>query len=275
MSIVESGVEDKEIALFCRQFAGMMEAGLDVLKILEVLKEQTVNLKLREIVDSVTKDLRLGRLLSTALGRFPEVFSPFFLNMVRQAERDETVPRVLVRLAEHLERGDEWDILDLGERVAVKPGTNFMVEQLWPLVFWLSISVAVVSISIAGLWYATNADVVPREALGPNIALLVGVLVLVSSLLFSRFKPLRTDKCSFCGKRGDQVPALQFGIGVAICDDCVVRNYKVIQAHTPRTSEGAGAGEDRSLTPQEEIEEEIIAMDGEDFEVIREKVPSL
>ena len=87
----EQRVERGELALFCRQFGGMLGAGVDLLGILDVLRKQSSNERLKEVLDSVERDVSLGRLLSTAVGRFPEIFSPFSLSILRPGGPDDTV----------------------------------------------------------------------------------------------------------------------------------------------------------------------------------------
>ncbi len=219
----------KELAMLCRQFAGMLEAGMDLLRIIEVFREQTDLANLRSLLDSIEKDVRLGRLLSTAMGRFPEVFSPFFVGMIRQGEREDALEEVFIRLAEHLETETDLDV-GFVEETPGRFEMHYLIDRVWILLFWLFISVALVSIGIAVLWYITNADMAPRTSLGPNICLLVGVFLLTSALLFSRFKPLRHRTCLFCGRTKDQVERLVIGIGAAICDLCIRQQHDLLPA---------------------------------------------
>lgn len=269
-------VERNELALFCRQFAGMLEAGMDLLRILQVLREQVDSAQVRSLLDSIEKDVRLGRLLSTSMGRFPEVFSPFFLGMIRQGEREDALAEVFLRLAEHLEK--ETDLaVGLMEDSPGRFEMHYLIDRIWILLFWMFISVAAVSIGVALLWYATNADVMSRGALGPNIALLIGVFLLTSALLFSRFKPLRHHTCLFCGRTKTQVERIVVGIGAAICDHCIRQQFDLLpkQLSLPSPTGAATADPRQPSDPDilEEAEEDIAdeTDEAEDFEIVKEE----
>jgi len=266
-------VERHELAIFCRQFGGMLNAGIDLLRILQVLNQQTRNPKLREVLASVEKDVSLGRFLSTALGRFPEVFSPFFLSMVRQGEQEDVLDVALVKLAEHLEHEGEGLGADTGAMV-VRSELDFSLQRVWPLLFWMAVGTAIVCVAIAGLWYSTNAGTFPHSSLGPNVLLLVGVLIFLLALIFARFGPVRALLCSFCGKPPEEGDTLIQGRGAAICPACIRRNYQfltAVQTETP-ASEPESAGEDQADKPEEEeveIEEDIT--EEPDFEIIKDE----
>src|SRR5512139_2443835 len=81
-----SEITNAELAQFCRQFGILMQAEVNLLEGLEALKSQSTRPLLKEIIDSVRNDVEMGRTLATAFSRYPTVFSPFFVSMVRHAE---------------------------------------------------------------------------------------------------------------------------------------------------------------------------------------------
>ena len=271
MADKEDRVERSELALFCRQFGGMLNAGVDLLSLLEVLRKQTSNTKLGEVMESVEKDVSLGRLLSTAFGRFPEVFSPFFLSMIRQGERDDVLDEAFVRVAEHYEREGDGGWGETGDRVLVRSEVDFSLQRLWPLLFWQAIGSAIVCVAIAGLWYATRAGTFSMDSLGPNVLLLIGLLILLMALIFARFGPVKAASCSFCGQTPDVNDALIMGRGAAICHDCVARNHLFLALGAPQEEqEQAEPTEELIQEPEEEvveIEEDI--PEESDFEIIK------
>jgi len=260
----------QELSVVCRQFAGMLESGMDLLRIIAVLREQTDSAAFREILDSIEKDIRLGRLLSTALGRFPEVFSPFFIGMIRQGERDDTLVEVLVRLADHLEKATDL-AAEYVEEAAGRFEVHYLIDRIWMLLFWLFISISAVAIGIAALWYATLHEIVPVGALGPNICLLVGVFLLTSALLFSRFKPLRHRTCLFCGRKSDQVEQLIVGVGAAICDQCVRKHYELlppVQRGEPTQGQQPAAPQPKHPSDVSVVEEVEVDIADEEIEIV-------
>jgi type IV pilus assembly protein PilC len=97
-------VKTRDIAVFARQFATMINAGLTMLRALNILADQTANPALAQAVVGVRADVETGASLSQALSRHPKVFSRLFVAMVRAGETAGVLDTVLVQLAETLER---------------------------------------------------------------------------------------------------------------------------------------------------------------------------
>ena len=100
-------VKVREIAVFARQFATMINAGLTMLRALNILAEQTANPVLAKAIDSVRTDVQVGASLSQALSRHPKIFSKLFVSMVRAGEAAGVLDQVLGQLATTLERQAE------------------------------------------------------------------------------------------------------------------------------------------------------------------------
>lgn len=98
-----TGVKTKDLTVFSRQFATMINAGLSLTKCLAILGTQTESAALREIVSQVGRDVEAGQSLSEALAKHPRVFPPIFINMVRAGEVGGVLDEVLLRLADHFE----------------------------------------------------------------------------------------------------------------------------------------------------------------------------
>ena len=94
----------KDLALMCRQFATMVDAGLSLVTCLGVLREQTSNNRLRLSLDDVYKKVQEGQNLSGALAEHPRVFPSLLVNMVEAGELGGMLDAVLRRLAAHLEK---------------------------------------------------------------------------------------------------------------------------------------------------------------------------
>ncbi|MGD9796702.1 MAG: type II secretion system F family protein, partial [Acidimicrobiia bacterium] len=97
-------ITGKDIAVFCRQFATMINSGLSLIRALHILGEQTENKKLAEIVGDVRLDVERGSSLSQALGRYPKAFDQLFVSMVRAGETGGVLDSVLLQLAEIIEK---------------------------------------------------------------------------------------------------------------------------------------------------------------------------
>ena len=94
----------KDIAVFSRQFAVMIDSGLSLLRALYILEEQTENPALAKIVGEVRADVEKGASLSQALGRHPKTFNRLYISMVRSGETGGNLDSVLVQLATTIEK---------------------------------------------------------------------------------------------------------------------------------------------------------------------------
>ncbi len=97
-------VKLKDLSVFSRQFATMINSGLSLLKSLSILADQTENDKLREIIGTVAADIESGDSLSGALSRHPKVFSQLYVSMIRAGETGGSLDDVLLQLATTIEK---------------------------------------------------------------------------------------------------------------------------------------------------------------------------
>jgi type IV pilus assembly protein PilC len=96
-------VKSRDVVLFSRQFATMVNSGLSLIKALSVLIEQSENRALADVISQVKLDVEQGRSLSAALERHPKVFSDLYVAMVRAGEIGGVLDETLNRLADMLE----------------------------------------------------------------------------------------------------------------------------------------------------------------------------
>ena len=97
-------VKLKDVAVFSRQFATMINSGLSLLRSLYILAEQTENKALAEITNQVRMDVERGASLSAALAKHPKAFSRLYVSMVRAGEIGGVLDAVLLRLADTIEK---------------------------------------------------------------------------------------------------------------------------------------------------------------------------
>jgi type IV pilus assembly protein PilC len=96
-----------DLVVFSRQFATMINAGLPIVRSLNILSEQTENPKLKDVVVLVRKDVEAGLALSEALEKHPKVFNRLYVEMVRAGEIGGILDGVLLRVADQLENDQE------------------------------------------------------------------------------------------------------------------------------------------------------------------------
>lgn len=99
-----SGLTDKDLVVFTRQFGTMINAGLPLVQCLEILSTQSENKVLREAVGEVKGQVEAGSTFSDALRRHPKVFEDLYVNMVHAGEVGGLLDTILNRLAKHIEK---------------------------------------------------------------------------------------------------------------------------------------------------------------------------
>jgi type IV pilus assembly protein PilC len=97
-------VKLKDLAIFSRQFATMINSGLSLLRALNILAEQTENSTLADAIKELRDDVQKGSSLSAAMSKHPKVFSTLFVSMVRAGETGGQLDTVLTRLADGYEK---------------------------------------------------------------------------------------------------------------------------------------------------------------------------
>jgi type IV pilus assembly protein PilC len=97
-------IKIKDVAVFSRQFATMINSGLTLLRSLSILADQTENKELARIIGEVRKDVERGSSLSAALAKHPKAFSRLYVAMVRSGETGGSLDAVLLRLATTIEQ---------------------------------------------------------------------------------------------------------------------------------------------------------------------------
>jgi type IV pilus assembly protein PilC len=97
-------VKPRVLQVFSRQFATMIDAGLNVVTALSILEEQTDDTHLAVVIGEVRSDVEGGALLSEALAKHPKIFSRIYVSMVEAGEAAGILDNVLDRLATQIEK---------------------------------------------------------------------------------------------------------------------------------------------------------------------------
>jgi len=97
----------KDLAVFSRQFATMVDSGLTLLRALSILASQSTNKRFTRVLDAIRVDVQRGMALSDAMGKHPKVFNHLYMAMVRSGESGGNLDASLLSLAETLERQAE------------------------------------------------------------------------------------------------------------------------------------------------------------------------
>jgi type IV pilus assembly protein PilC len=102
-----SGVKDKDLVIFTRQFATMIGAGLPLVQALDILSKQTENASFAKTIGDIKNDVEGGSTFADALRKFPRIFSDLYSNMVAAGETGGILDTILVRLATYIEKSQK------------------------------------------------------------------------------------------------------------------------------------------------------------------------
>jgi len=100
------GISTRDIVIFTRQFATMINSGLPLVQALDILAEQSENPSLKTVTRSVVYDVESGHTLADALRKHPKAFSELYVNMVAAGEAGGILDTILLRLATFMEKND-------------------------------------------------------------------------------------------------------------------------------------------------------------------------
>ncbi|MCS7310655.1 MAG: type II secretion system F family protein [Armatimonadetes bacterium] len=173
---VYSGVSVKDLAIFYRQLATAVRAGIPIHRALLSVAENTGKPRLRRIVQAVVNDLMQGKPLSKAMSQHPHVFDELQLALIQAGEEGGLLEQMLERLADYLER-------DYKLRLKIRAGTFYPKVLLLAGIFIPKIPTLVV-----------GGGLIPylRETVGWAGPILLAVLAVVAIMrILLQIEPLR------------------------------------------------------------------------------------
>ena len=91
-------VKTRDLILFTKQFRSMLNAGVPIIRIMQVLEAQTESKVLRQAIAAIVVEIRQGSTIADAFEKHPKIFSPLYCSMLRAGEVSGSVPSVLDRL---------------------------------------------------------------------------------------------------------------------------------------------------------------------------------
>jgi type IV pilus assembly protein PilC len=106
LPFLKQGISTKELVIFTRQFATMIDAGLPLVQCLQILAEQQANKTFKEILREIKLDVEQGSTFADALAKHPKPFDALYTNLVAAGEIGGILDTILNRLAVYLEKAD-------------------------------------------------------------------------------------------------------------------------------------------------------------------------
>src|SRR5205085_8641019 len=101
------GISQKDLVIFTRQFATMIDAGLPLVQCLDILASQLDNMAFREVLTKVKQKVESGSTLADALGDHPKVFDTLYVQLVAAGEIGGILDTILNRLAQYIEKNEK------------------------------------------------------------------------------------------------------------------------------------------------------------------------
>jgi type IV pilus assembly protein PilC len=99
-----SHASTKDLIFFTRQLSSMLTAGLTLMQGLTIMKEQVRTSQMSDIVENIVTSVENGNTLSTTLERYPQVFPPIYIALIKTGEGSGLLDKILLRLADNLEK---------------------------------------------------------------------------------------------------------------------------------------------------------------------------
>ncbi|HVH20043.1 MAG TPA: type II secretion system F family protein [Myxococcota bacterium] len=106
LKFFKQGIKIRELVIFTRQFATMIDAGLPLVQCLDILAEQNPNKAFKEIIRTIRQDVEQGSTFADALRKHPKPFDALYTNLVQAGEIGGILDTILNRLAVYLEKAD-------------------------------------------------------------------------------------------------------------------------------------------------------------------------
>jgi type IV pilus assembly protein PilC len=99
-------VKSSDVVFFTRQLSSMITSGLTLVQALNVLRNQTQNVAMQDLLQNIISDVEDGAMLSKSLEKYPHVFSSIYVALIKTAESSGLLDKVLTRLADNLEKNE-------------------------------------------------------------------------------------------------------------------------------------------------------------------------
>ncbi len=135
-------VTNKEIVILSRQIATLFDAQVSALRVFRLLASEAENSKLRKVLTEISDELQGGSSISKALSSHPDLFTSFYINMVKSGEESGTLEKTFMYLADYLDR--MYQIVSKAKNALIYPA---FVIGIFVLVMMLMLTLVIPRIS--------------------------------------------------------------------------------------------------------------------------------
>jgi len=107
LSLFKKKIKPEDVVIFSKQFATMVKAGLQILNVLSMLRDQLEHPELTKIVEEIRKNLEGGLTLSKCFEKYPDIFDNIYINLIKAGEASGKLDIFLMKLVESLEKREK------------------------------------------------------------------------------------------------------------------------------------------------------------------------
>lgn len=163
-----TGVSGGERVVFTRMLATMLTTGLPLSDALSNLRAQATSQRLKEVIDGIIRDVQGGSALSGAMARYPDAFNDLYVNLMKAGEASGRLDQTLIRLADTLEKQQEFN-------------SKIKGALIYPVI----IVFAMVGVSIIMIMIVIPKISVVYKEFGADLPLPTMILITVSNLIIN------------------------------------------------------------------------------------------
>jgi len=184
-------VSNKDIVILSRQLATLFEAQVSALRIFQLLGTETENPKLARKISEIAQDLQGGSSISNAMEKHLDVFSPFYISMVRAGEESGKLDETLIYLADYLDRS--YEVTSKAKNALIYPA--FVISTFF-VVMILMLTLVIPKISQILVDSGQEVPVYTKVVIGvSDFFVNYGFFLLIAGVIFAfiLFKFSRTE----------------------------------------------------------------------------------
>jgi len=172
-------VSNKEVVILSRQISTLFDAQVSALRVFRLLGAEADNALLATVLNDIADDLQAGSSISRALGNHPEVFTPFYVNMVKAGEESGSLDRSFGFLADYLDR--MYQVVSKARNALIYPA---FVIGIFVLVMGLMLTLVIPRISQILIDSGQELPIYTKIVIGISSALTdyIGVVLVLGSL---------------------------------------------------------------------------------------------
>ncbi|MEZ4104110.1 MAG: type II secretion system F family protein [Candidatus Paceibacterota bacterium] len=192
-----NSISNKEIVILSRQIATLFDAHVSPLRIFQLLSAEIENPQLKLVMNSIVEDLQAGNSISRAMSNHPEVFSSFYVNLVRSGEQSGSLEKSFMYLADYLDRS--YEVVSKARNALVYPA---FVVAIFIAVMSIMLTMVIPKISAILVDSGQELPIYTKIVIGVsdfmvNYVGIILILLAVGGIFFWRFIQTNVGRRAF------------------------------------------------------------------------------